>query len=654
MLTFAFRQTSKSIGALTNPPELERFSIITGVNGSGKTHLLEAIINSKVLIAIDGVPVPVSDIRSFSWQTLDVGQTGPVDVSTRVAYMSQFWASVQQIKQNHLEPLRAQLLSLGANVDVASTETLFVTAGEEPYQDNDMVRNILAQVNQQIQSQLQGQTVVTNPWTNRIDMETLTPAHPGLASLSQIQFRNKLIHSPIMLDPFRQQLSALFAAYRKAQETNAVNRVVTLRSAEPLDDLQFIDEYGRAPWDLLNEMLDAGGYRFRVSQPEDSGPFEAEIRSTDSSATWNFNDLSSGEKVLISFLLASYTIHNGFVNKQVPKVLLLDEVDAPLHPSMIDGLLRVVSEILVEGQGVYCIMTTHNPATIALANSASIYKMSPDEPRLSTCTQEEAIQILSVGLPTLRVAVENRRVVWVESDYDVTSMELITAALKKQIMGPFVPIFQSVGFKAIEGQKDSEQSGGKKRVKDVVKALTDAGMPNVRGLVDSDGIGNATSESGIVRLTDGERYSIENVLLDPLLIGVLIIRERLDCAGLSRASFGLSEQETWGGLDSSNSTQLQGIVDKVLGVLGLPEGTRSDGTKKKVTLLNETAIEIPTWFLEVRGHDWSKHLLTKLQCLNKWKSESGLMSAIARTVVADAPELLPKAVLDSIQSLCEV
>jgi predicted ATPase len=653
MLTFNFQQKHRSVGALNNPPELAPFSIITGVNGSGKTHLLEGIADSKIHVLIDGQPVKPNEIRSFSWQTLDVGQTGPADISTRITFMSQFWTSIQQFKQNHADQLRTQLMNLGAPMVVAGLETLFVTAGEVKYRDDSVVQSILAQVNGQIQSQLQGQTQEGNPWTNRIDPETLIPSHPGLAALTQSQFRSALTNSPIMLDPFRQQLSALFAAYRKAQEANAVNQNSALKSAEPLSELEFQSEFGSQPWDTLNEMLKLGGYRFRVNHPIDSGPFEVEIKSVDSTASWNFSDLSSGEKVLVSFLLASYTVHNGFVNKQVPKVLLLDEVDAPLHPSMIDSLLRVVSQVLVEDQQVHCIMTTHNPATIALAHSASIFQMSQDEPRLKTCTHEEAIQLLSVGLPTLRVAVENRRIVWVESDADVTTLELVTSNLKRFITGPFVPVFQSVGFKAIHGQPDSEQSGGKIRVKSIVASLREAGIPNVKGLIDSDEIGGLAEDKGVVRLTAGERHSIENVILDPLLIGILIIRERLDCAGLSRQAFGLSDQLVLGGLDISDSAALQKIVDLVLETVGVPDDVADGGKRRKVILLNESTIELPEWFLAVRGHCWSKHLLAKLNCLKQWRTEAGLTNAVARIVIADVPELLTKEALISIQHLCK-
>jgi hypothetical protein len=648
MMKLVFQQQYKSIGALVDPPELPKFSIVTGVNGSGKTHLLEAIEQSKVHIFIDDVAIQASQIRSFNWQTLDVGQTGPVDYSARVNFMDQFWLQTLELKQLHSERLRTRLVALGVEASVAGLEALFEIAGEMPHRDDPEVRALLQQINHRILGQLQGNTAEGNAWQHRIDLETLTPAHPGLAVLGRTQFRHKLVNSPMNLDPFRQQLSALFVAYRKAEESNSL-RLSGHRKGLGVSTEDFVHEYGSPPWELLNEMLSAGGYGFRVNHPDDEGPFEVEIQSTFSAARWNFGDLSSGEKVLISFLMASYTIQNGFAKKQVPKVLLLDEVDAPLHPTMIDRLLRVVNEVLVEGQDVHCIMTTHNPATIALARSASYYTMSQNTPRLTACTREEAIDVLSVGLPALSVAVENRRVVWVESDYDVVGLELITSSLKSQIDGPFVPTYLSVGFKAIQGQCDSEQSGGKARVTEIVKSLHASGVNNVRGIVDSDGTGASLMPPGVFRLTDGERYSIENVLLDPLLIGMLVVRERVDCNGLNRNSFGVSELGTFGGLDLNDSVALQGVVDKVLQAAGVPAGINSNSGFQKIVLVNDAIVELPRWVLEIQGHAWCRQLFERLPCLKRWKTEPGLMAAVARTVLADQPGLLTKAAAETIQ-----
>lgn len=174
-MKLVFSQTYKSIGALENPPELRMFSIITGVNGSGKTHLLEAIASSKVQVFIDHEPVEPAEIRSFSWRDLDVGETLPADVSARTTFVSQYWPIVQNIKNNFQDQLRARLAQLGAVVQVSSQEALFVLAGNTLYREDDSIRNILLQVNQQILANLHGQSSPNLPWNNRIEQDVLVP-----------------------------------------------------------------------------------------------------------------------------------------------------------------------------------------------------------------------------------------------------------------------------------------------------------------------------------------------------------------------------------------------------------------------------------------------------------------------------------------------
>jgi len=58
--------------------------------------------------------------------------------------------------------------------------------------------------------------------------------------------------------------------------------------------------------------------------------------------------------------------------------LLLDEVDASLHPSMIKNLLDVIEKIFLKN-GCKVILATHSPTTVALAPEESIYEISKQD-----------------------------------------------------------------------------------------------------------------------------------------------------------------------------------------------------------------------------------------------------------------------------------
>lgn len=65
-----FNASHKSIVAFEDI-ELARFSVVTGKNGSGKTHLLQAIQEGKILVQSDDTgQLSPSDIRFYDWSSL--------------------------------------------------------------------------------------------------------------------------------------------------------------------------------------------------------------------------------------------------------------------------------------------------------------------------------------------------------------------------------------------------------------------------------------------------------------------------------------------------------------------------------------------------------------------------------------------------------
>src|SRR5690242_1820462 len=104
---------------------------------------------------------------------------------------------------------------------------------------------------------------------------------------------------------------------------------------------------------------------------------------------------------------------------ELPKVLLLDEPDATLHPAMIQSLLRVLDHIFCQRYGVKVMLVTHAPTTVALAPEESIYTMRrKGAPRVRSVSRDEALSSLLVGVPRLSIRNEHRRQVFVESEND--------------------------------------------------------------------------------------------------------------------------------------------------------------------------------------------------------------------------------------------
>ena len=170
------------------------------------------------------------------------------------------------------------------------------------------------------------------------------------------------------------------------------------------------------PWITLREILtemriaagDDGLFDFDFSDPEEHElhmgnyeqfSFKAEMTNRTTGAQYDLNSLSSGEKVLMALCLSSFNRHLG---RRQPRLLLLDELDAVLHPSMVAALVMTLKSLFVP-KGTKVLMTSHSPMTVAALDEADIFRVVRKNNHLtvSRTTKSEAINELSEGLATV-------------------------------------------------------------------------------------------------------------------------------------------------------------------------------------------------------------------------------------------------------------
>lgn len=86
--TLTFSSSYKSLYRFETA-ELPAFVVLTGRNGSGKTHLLEAIRDGKVRSSLANDPA--QDVRFFTAATIIPADTGMFDPSQEQSQRSQFF-----------------------------------------------------------------------------------------------------------------------------------------------------------------------------------------------------------------------------------------------------------------------------------------------------------------------------------------------------------------------------------------------------------------------------------------------------------------------------------------------------------------------------------------------------------------------------------
>lgn len=532
----------KSIESLTweNVPP---FAVITGLNGSGKTQLLEVL----------AYKLTGTTPHNVNLAGLQLTVTGDTFGAESVAYLPSRWE-----------------VTPAAHVGIPQMQ-----------QARDQLWNEVFQ---------QGH--------NYADIRAVT---------KRARIRKLIGDGPTDQESFKKRLPDDYAFMLEDGDVVAglahVLVAYRLRVAEGLEQERSKDEIrssiGPAPWDVLNDAFQAADFPYEVVSPVGTpiaGIYELKLQSKLTGDRIPPGDLSSGEKMLLVLVLWLYNSqHHG----RFPKLLLLDEPDANLHPSMTRQFLNVVKEVLVAKYGVRVIMTTHSPSTVALAPEGSVFEMSRASPRMRKSRSiAETVGLLTAGLV---VVSPGSRFVLVEDELDVEFYDTI-----RQLLSDFGPSRDPRAIKpapslifvaASRGKKADKVGGGSSVVVGWVNKFDVPPLSElIRGVIDRDLCNSATSRIEVVA-----RHSIENYLLDPLVVFCL-----LSSAKRAPAVAGLNISTGDEHLIREQSDEvLSAIVTTVVGMVQplLPDLREEETQTRIVNFTKGSQARYPAWILDRRGHD---------------------------------------------------
>jgi AAA domain, putative AbiEii toxin, Type IV TA system len=620
--------------------DLPDFVILTGVNGAGKSHLLEAIENGCVRIDDIEQDAQTKPIRRFDWTNLVPQDSGAVMLSQIAQEKQGYWNELQAHISNHrlnyfnvLSQFNRQDL---ANKPIASLLKMTV---------DDLIRtgisaDIANSIFQNIQANIPGfnQVIIAsfiNNEPNKQRLIDLLQANAGMpiTAFDEETFYKFFPRNWIPVDIFQQLFSRLFADYQSNWLNNQnkilINPKGKGKPASYLEEKEFLAQHGEPPWDFLNSVLEAANIDFRIEQlPVYEGrPYEPILTDRTRGTEVKFADLSSGERVLMSFALCLYYAQDCRQMVNYPKILLFDEIDAPLHPSMTQSLLRIIQEVLIDRHKIKVILTTYSPSTVALSEESSIYAMYKDgHHRLKKVKKDIALAILTNGVPTLSISYENRRQVFVESEYDVEFYEQIYQKLKNELSPEISLNFIPSGG----GEK-----GSCDRVRKVVNQLFAGGNKTVYGIIDWDLKNNNTDRVKV--LGQGNRYSIENYIFDPVLLAAFLLLE--GC--ITRDMIGLEQHETYFHLPTFENNRLQIVANFMVDKLKKFKPENYQDETKICQYVNGKSVDLPSWFLEIQGHHLEDTLKSIFDELKKHKREADLKKAIINKIIDHIPLLIP-------------
>ena len=428
-------QPYKSISTLTTE-ELPDFAILIGRNGAGKTQLLGALKERQAVIPGIGTdeiesydmvsfhPPNASradrQVNQFAQVTADAylsPPSGQPPIETAEAIFYQFVSDIErdsgaQARDDFERNLKVEIRRL-PNFAVFAVDDQV-----SPYKKT-LYELVLAPLNQANTGRQRGRS--SNKSNNSFNGNQAALLSAAMKLTGKIP--HELTRGDIMRashcegETMSNSISEVFAAYKVDQFIWAHKRI----EKEHVRFDELITEYrtkNPPPWEtlreILSEMRDAAGdeglFSFDFSDPDDFDlsvenyerfSFTAEMTNRTTGARYDLDSLSSGEKILMALCLVSF---NQYLGRRPPKLLLLDELDAMLHPSMVAALVRTLKTLFVS-QGTKVLMTSHSAMTVATLDEDDIFRVvrTGGSLKVSRTTKSEAINELSEGLATVDV-----------------------------------------------------------------------------------------------------------------------------------------------------------------------------------------------------------------------------------------------------------
>ena len=384
--------------------DIPPFAVITGVNGVGKTQLLEVIkgrankANSRGTIPnifreISSSNGPVNLI--FSENTTQRGLTlnGLIEyvkntdqrqVTLRnfdqqiTAYQNNinYWRQQHSQSSDKVERLQLENNINSYEEQIRNFQNQKLNANIFAYDEelSRIARELHKKVKELTEDEIRLLAIDNFESLTTVDELTRFVANENLRYMKRVTFLSETHQD--------QERESLVAQERPYQTINRIFR-----------------QYGFDYFDMLNPF------------PID-GKLNGEIRFKGKEGEIvDYHSLSSGEQAIVQFVIWSYG--QDFRGNRL-NTMVLDEPDAHLHPSMCKMMVEIFSEMSAKkeigGGGIRIIITTHSPSTVAFTPEGSLFVMQreADNKRvIRPTTTEDAVEILSDGIFTFSRAMSS-------------------------------------------------------------------------------------------------------------------------------------------------------------------------------------------------------------------------------------------------------
>jgi energy-coupling factor transporter ATP-binding protein EcfA2 len=507
-----------------NEIEVSDFCVFVGKNGSGKTHILKAIENGHIVVS----GIQKEKVTYFNFQSFLISNQKAITARSLEDEKENAWNLVIQFKTQNL-----------ANNEVA--------------------------IRQHIKNHTQN-----NP---KLECLIETGLFLSKVGLSEIDKNTFLQYSEYTPDDYEllNSLSEICFDYHKKY---IISGLPTEHGGKGKSSEELIEIESKSPWYFINEMFETFGLPHKVKAPKfnageiiGSGNIEYQAKPVYEGLEIGFDDLSSGERILCALAI---TVFQDQQNTNFPELLLLDEVDASLHPSMVKNLLSVIREVFLKNN-CKVILATHSPTTASLVDESEIFEVKKGkiQDKIGKISQTEAVDILSEGMMNLEKGLT------LFDQISSKPISIITEGDNITHLEKAIRILEPTLLEKIDFLKGVEGSSGKDQLKTLFEFFKLVPHTNsVLFVLDCDVSTTSKVEVGktfIFSLSKNDSNTIavkgiENIYSENLFTDFL--ETKIDSQGNQKTSFDLRRKKdllvkVLSCTEKTDFTNYQSLIDKI-------------------------------------------------------------------------------------------
>ncbi len=384
--------------------DIPPFAVITGVNGVGKTQLLEAIKGRSESAGRRGLGNYISreiSSRKGSESLVFSEDTSQRDLSLN-GLIEYFKNSDQRLVS--LRNLEQQISNYQIHINNWRQRLTQATDKVERLQIENSINSYESQIRD-----FHYQRSNINIFAYDEELKRICDKlGKKIEELNEDEIRQNAVDNFDTLSTVEE-----LTRYIANENQRYMRRVTHLTEKHLRDEADWLVSQER-PYQTINRIFRQYGFDYydMLDPFPDDGKLNGEIRFLGRGGEIvDYDSLSSGERAIVQFVIWSYG--QDFRGNRL-NTMVLDEPDAHLHPSMCKMMVEIFSEMSAKkengGGGIRIIITTHSPSTVAFTPEGSLFVMQreTDNKRVvRPTTSEKAVEILSDGIFTFSRAMGN-------------------------------------------------------------------------------------------------------------------------------------------------------------------------------------------------------------------------------------------------------